>query len=364
MDRQYPKWIDEYTKAIHQAFSNMLPCGWGPINVIEVVSCLNGSLVAKVYEAIVKLKGKGVQAAEVAQTFSNPSTFRTAIWYLSQDYAGADPKPKQQAREVLDFLVEALQSWVKEDLFAMEKNVAHSQEEIDQILEETKWQGGNPKDARELGKLYNSVASLAFALYRDFFPQEAHEIYGPYDVSSMFGDNTILVMKHFPKIKPTELWPQVADFQYEDVKILQVFRNVKFQCEVIGMHSIYEGDLMNGLVKYAVVANGKPIAELEDIKELNHHFEQLATEQSQMYDDMSHDELVNKALEWLCYQFVNMFKLAKMDWRPTEQMQRAVKGKKISHRHEEEEFPSYDEFVSSKEFEVYWLRKLYGNKQR
>jgi len=139
-----------------------------------------------------------------------------------------------------------------------------------------------------------------------------------------------------------------------------VFRGVKFKCEIIGMHSIYEGDLINGLTKYATSANEQLISGSDGVQQLNSYFENLATGQSQIYDDMSHDDLVNKVLEWLCYQFVGLFKMASMDWRPTDEMRKAIAGKEIPNRFEADEFPSFEEFVASKDFEAYWLREIYA----
>ena len=359
MVNKYPGWIDEYAKSMHQAFSNMMPCSWGPVDVVQIMTYLNGNLVEKVYEVVQKLKGKGVSPERAVRTFSNLSTFRITVWYLLADYIDSDEKPSEQMKEILDYLMAGLKEWAKEDIFALNKNIGHSKQEIDEIIDNTSWQEGSPEMARELGKLYNSLAALVFGLYRDFFLQEAHEIYGPYGVADNFGEGAILLVKRFSKIKPVELWPQAKDFKYEDVKILQVFQGVKYRCEIIGMHSIYEGDLMKGLIKFAVIADGKAIEKKEDIKKLNEHFEQLATRQAQAYDNMTKDKLVYKALDWLCYQFVGMFELAGVDWRPTEEMKQVVVGKKISLRYEADKFPDYEEFIASPEFEVYWLKKLY-----
>jgi len=360
MGQEYPDWIDAYTKSMHQAFSNMLPCSWGPVDVMEIMEQLNGVYVSRLYEAVKEVKKKGVSLEQVARSFSTLSAFRISLWYVLGDYINAGVKDKEEMRVVLDTLVGALKTWAKEDLFALAKNIGHSSEEIEEITQGTRWQDGSPEVARELGKLYNSVASLAFGLYRDFFPQEAHEVYGPYDVSGQYGDGAILIIKHFPKIRPVELWPQAKDFKHREVKIYQVFRGVKFRCEAIGMHSIYEGDLMNGLGSYAVEVAGREVSGLAEIKELREYFEQLAIKQAVVYDDMTHEQLVGKSLEWLCYQYVGLFELAGMDWRPTEEMRRVVDPKKVSSRHEEDEFPSYNEFVKSKDYEVYWLKSLYA----
>ena len=56
-----------------------------------------------------------------------------------------------------------------EDIWAKEKNIAHSDKEVVKLLEATRWQDGSPEIARELGKLHNSLSAHAYALYRDFF---------------------------------------------------------------------------------------------------------------------------------------------------------------------------------------------------
>lgn len=356
---KYPKWIDEFAKALHIAFTNMMPCSWGPVNADEVISSLNGVFISRVHEAIIKIKKKGYKIEEVAKTFSCPSTPRIAFTFLIWEYKSSEPKNKAQFREVTEYLIEILSCLAKKDIFVYESNIAHSHEEIETILNKTDWQTGDREMARELGKLYNSVASLVFSLYGDFFPQDSHEVYGPYDASKKFGDNTILIIKHFPKIRPVEIWPEIKKLKYSDVKIFQVFKNVKFKCELIGMHSIYEGDIINNLVAYFVTIDGVPQNSIEKIKELSDYFAKMATEQSIVYDKLSKEERKIKILEWYSYQFVDFFKLAGMNWKPTKEMLGAVKDKEVGDRYECEEFPSFEEYIKSPEFEIYWLKDLY-----
>lgn len=356
---KYPKWIDEFAKAFHNAFAKMVPITWGPVNADTVVSSLNGAFISRVHEAIIKIKKKGYKIEEVAKTFSCPSTIRIAFPFLIWEYQSSEPKNKAQFREVAEYIIKILSCLAKKDIFAYESNIAHSDKEIKTILDKTDWQTGNSQIARELGKLYNSVASLVFSLYGDFFPQDSHEIYGPYNASKKPGENTILIIKHFPKIKPVEIWPEIKRLKYSDVKIFQVFKNVKFRCEMVGMHSIYQGDIINNLVAYFVVADDVPQNSIEKIKKLSDYFAEIATEQSIAYEDLSKEERKIKILEWQCYQFVDFFKLADMDWRPTKEMLEAIKDKKVADRYELEEFPSFEGYIKSPEFEIYWLKDLY-----
>jgi len=155
------------------------------------------------------------------------------------------------------------------------------------------------------------------------------------------------------------LQPEIKKVKYSDIKIFQVFKNVKFRCETVGMHSIYEGDVINNLLAFFVIVDNVPQNSIEKIKELSDYFAKIATEQSIVYENLSKEERKIKILEWYSYEFVDFFKLAGMNWRPTKEMSEAVKDKEVGDRYELEEFPSFEEYIKSPEFEVYWLKDLY-----
>lgn len=359
MSNKYPQWIDEYAKAFHNGFMNMVPTSWGPVDGLALTSYLNGTFLDKLHKAIEKIHSKKYPIAEVAKTFSCPSTLRVAFYLLIWEYQNSEPKDKIKFKEIAEFIVKVIETMTKKDTFAYDSNIIHSKDEINQIIKNTDWVEADAKRAREIGKLYNSLSALVFALYRDFFPQDSHEIYGPYSVADNFGDSAILLIKHFPKIRPVDLWSETKSFKYSDVKIYQIFKNVKFKCDIIGMHSIYEGDLINNLIKYAVIVDGKVKNDIEDIKSLSDYFAEIATEKSTIYDNLTKEELAKKFLEWECYQFFNFFRLAEMDWRPTEQMLESVRSKDIPDRLEIKEFPAFKDYVASPEFEIFWLKDLY-----
>lgn len=356
---KYPKWIDEFTHAFHNGIAHMTPCSWGPVDGYAVFGFLNGTFLSKLHKAIIVIKQQNIRISEVAKCFPSPSGLRIGIYWLMVEYEFSNPKDKGQFREVLEVLLEVLRFLVKRDIFAYESNIVHEPNEIDGVLRHTPWSKGDAITARELGKLYNSLAALVFALYRDFFPQDSHEIYGPYDASATFGEDAMLLVKHFPKIRPVELWPEISAFNCSDVKIFQVYKHVSFRCELVGMHSMYEGDLMNGLVAYAVSIDGAFVNDPQEIKKRGEYIAEIATKQSLVYEMLSKEELKKKMLEWYCYQFVYFFQLANLDWRPTKSMLEAVKGKAVADRFESTESPTYEEFANSPDFEPYWLKDLY-----
>ena len=354
----YPNWIDEHARSVYQAWIGMVPSQWGALNFLELLTHLDGTFIKKMHQAVRTLK-KERSVEEVAKSISSPSVLRCAFWYLTQEYATAEHKDKATFREVAEYLVEILRFRVPVDTFALTQNLGIRQEEIERMLKETPWQEGNPASARELGKLYNSAAAVAFALYRDFFPQVSHEVYGPYDANSRFGEGCILLVKDFPDLKHTELWPQTHSFSIGTLKIFQILQGVSFSCDWIGMHSRYEGDLINGLRASAVMANGQFVSSPEEIKKVRGALEHAAVEHSSVYEKMSIDEWIIKTLEWECFQFINFFKLAGMDWKPTKEMLENTKGKPVPLGVSVDSFPPFEEYGTNPEYEIYWLKDLY-----
>ena len=354
---KYPKWIDDFAKSIHNSVTNAIPASWSTPDCFKLVSYLNGSFLEKIYQAITIIKEKNYSKRKIAKSFSCPSILRWTLWLFALEYQHTQSKNKVQFKEITEFFVDILNYIMQKDIFSRRSNIAHNSEEIEEILKTTPWIIANPQITREAGKLYTSSAALVFALYRDFFPQDSHEVYGPYNAENKFGENAILIIKHFPKIHPSELWPEL-NHKYKDVKIFHIMKDVKFKCDIIGMHTIYKGDIINNTLAFAVMINGKFIT-IDEIKLASQEIAQIATDQFQVYDFMSSGQIKEKLLEWECYQFVDFFKLANMDWRPTKEMLEAIKNKEIPNKCKLEEFPDLEEYLKSPKYEIYWLKDLY-----
>lgn len=359
-NENYPKWIDDYAKAFHQAFLNMVPLYVGSIDVFYIARLLEGAFLAKVYQAIKIIKNKNYSLAEIAKSFATLATLRTQIYWLMLEFLGAKNTADRKAlRESVDFFAEILYFAAKKDAFGYDSSIRHSQAEIDSLLGNLNFEDGNPEVARELGKLYNSLVSLIFALYDDFLPQDSHEIYGPYDVSKIYGKGHFLLIKDFPKIKPVELWPEASELKHQKATIYQIYSGIKFRCELIGMHSVYEGDPVSNLKFYYAAVDGKAVNEKEKIKELTNYFSDESIKQAQVLAGLSQEQLKLKGLEWLMYQLKDFFKLADMDWRPTKEMFDKIKDKDIPAKFRLDKFPPYNEYINSPDYEVYWLKDLY-----
>ena len=157
-----------------------------------------------------------------------------------------------------------------------------------------------------------------------------------------------------------ELWPELPSVHYNELLLHQVYKNVSYRCAFVGTHSVYEGDVINNLVAYTVSVDGKFVDSLDEIKEIRDHLAYAATSTWAAYEPMSKEDLIQKNLEWYGFLFKGFFELAGMDWRPTSEMFRALKGKAIPDRLIMDSFPSYEELVTSPDYEVYWLKELYS----
>ena len=71
-NKKYPAWIDEFGESIHQAFSNMIPSNWGPVNPFEFFTIQNGTFFNKLHIAIKIIKEKKVRINIIAESFSSP----------------------------------------------------------------------------------------------------------------------------------------------------------------------------------------------------------------------------------------------------------------------------------------------------
>lgn len=361
MNEKYPAWIDEYACSIHQAFSGMVPAKWSSLDGYKVFAAFQGASIFRLRDLALALSAHGKTPAEQFKLFSTPSTIRNATLFLAWEYKDVrdkTPEMRAAARTVFDWLDSILSAGMREDKWVMDKNIVHTPEEIAALLRDTPWITNNTQAVRDAGKLYVSTAAMSFALYRDFFPQVAHEVFGPYDASSSYGEGAELLIKYFPKIRPVELWPEVADFPHESVTVYQIIRGVKFRCEFIGMHSLYDGPIVPNTLASAVKADDR-FVRAEEIKPLASLIAERATAYSSLYEKLDVLETKRKFVEWEMYQFIKLFDAAGMDWRPTDAMLAPILAADIPMGIQLDSFPSLEDFKTSNDHEVYWLKDLY-----
>ncbi|MDB5238391.1 MAG: hypothetical protein JWM46_661 [Candidatus Kaiserbacteria bacterium] len=355
--KTYPEWIDEYARMIHMSFSHMVPSSWHP-DGFAVLRFLNGSFLKKLHAGVRELRARQIPLETVGAGFQ-PSSLRAAIYFSMLEYQHSLPKDKAAYKEIIEYLVSVLNTVMKEDVWAYSRNIAHSAHEISEMVTETPWKKGDPQSARELGLLYNSTSSLVYSLYHDFFPQDACDVFGPYDVSATHGEGAILLVKKFVKLRPVGVWSDLKNQKYSTIEIRQIYQNVSFKCEFVAMHTMYEGDLRQGLRAYAVKVDDTWLEDIEDVRNVRDEVTVFAQEQAKVRAQLTIQEIGYKFLDLLCYQYANLFELAGMDWRPTAEMKDSLAGKELPEKVVIESLPPYEEYVASADNEVYWLKDLY-----
>ena len=341
-----PSWIEEYTFAFHRGFANMMPCSWGPIDGMAMLASLDGTFLDKLHQAITRVSAHPLSREELRALFPSPSGLRIAISFTITEYAHSHTKNVQAYRETLTWLVQALQTLIPEDTFAAESNRLHTPEEISSMLKSTAWQTADPTRARNLGRLYNSLSASVLALSTDFFPQNIHDVFGPYAASERFGANTILTIKYFPAF---------------GVELQQIYRDVRFRCELIGAHALYEGNVIQNMVAYALLVDGKEENDPTKIATLTAAFAEQAMQDAERLSQMSMDDKKELFLTKLCEPFAGLFPLTKMDANPTPKMREAVREKEINTRYELAAMPDYETYLSDPAFEGYWLREVFAS---
>ncbi|MEK7463636.1 MAG: hypothetical protein AAB610_00745 [Patescibacteria group bacterium] len=359
MKKNYPEWINQYARSAHQAFSHMVPSRWSSLDGFSVFRSLNGTFIDHIYNLLSALKKSGVSDRQMWNMFSNPSSLRCAITFLIVEYQFITDK--RRFRDKTQFVFSALNSILAagmlEDAWVENKNCVHTQAEINIIIKNSLWHGS--KMAKDAARLYMSLASMGFSLYRDFFPQESHEIFGVYDASS-FQKDSKMIIKYFPRLRPLEIWSETDSFPWSEFKIYHITNDIGFRCELIGMHSIYGKAVLPNTLAIAVEADGK-FLNSEEIKEASERIARFATDYSSLSERLSIDEFKLKFLDWECHQFIELFRAAKMDWRPSKEMKRAVLDANIPMGLAIDSFPEFAEYEKSQEYEVYWLKELYSN---
>lgn len=333
MGKTYPKWIDEYTRSVHRLFRGM------DLRTIEPLDCfhfhpLHSDLWQEhIYRAIDRFKRKKLPFNEAILAFPNPSSVRAILEFMVCHYNNIvkDRKDidKKEMREIFDFFVRILKEKNRRDIFCYKENIGHSDKEIDRLIKGIKWKKGSPLVSRSLGKLYLGASSLVNGLMNDWCTDNGIEVWGPYKVAKYFGPVTILVIREFPRLKPVALWPHVSKYKYNEVNIYTIYRNIEMKSEYVGCHTVFKGDLAGGLLRYAVVVDGKYVNSEKLINSISDHFIRLARSQYHRVKKFDFESLKKKVIAQEFYQLKDFFQLVDMDYKPHTLFQERLKGKKL-----------------------------------
>lgn len=283
--------------------------------------------IKKMLKAIEKTKEMKLDAGELKQLFAGASVPRKELIYSMIDLK-VGQVPKEKRMEFVNFYWDIVKAFAKSDPMASKSNKIHSDEEIERIIKDTKWEKGTPETGRACGQIITCLESMAYGLYSDIFPHNAAENYGPYDVSKHFGENTILVIKRFSNLKPVELWPHSNEYNYESIYLFSVYRNMECTIDIYN-HQIYSANTAERLVAYAVLTNESEFKNsLEEMKEITSYLEPVSVEQYKRYHNLGFEETKRMWVLQRNYLFKKFFEKVGMEWYDEGMLER-VKGKEL-----------------------------------
>jgi len=339
-----------------------------PLNTFYYMPLYSDLWIQRLIELMRKINSRGISVEGDINNFPNPSSIRAIIEFLVIHQNNCQRSKKEFDIPgyigLMETLVKALTAQMIKDRFSLRSNIGHTVKEINDIFQKIDWQKGTPEISNMIGKLYLAGSSLVNGLMSDWCTDNGVEAWGPYDASKYFGENSILAIREFPRLKPIELWPETQALPYDHIIIYTVYRAVELEIQFVGCHTIFKGDLRNNLINYAVLANGDLIEDVEKIRKIIGIYLRAAEEQYHRIRRLNFEDLKQKVLEQEHYQFNDLFKFIEEDWHPSREMKDRVHGKKLL----KDFYPlSYPNDISLKQiseiFGINSLKKLYLSKR-
>lgn len=326
------KWLDLWMESIAVSLGNMDLGTLEPFNFDNFHPLYSKHWIERFRLAIKKRRQMDVSFARLANRITGPSHLRAQYYFLLADLKFAKT-PKKERIEIARFIDKILEHKSKKDRYGFNSNIVHTKEEINSLCKKIKFSKATPEIARFLGKLFTAAYHLVNGLYTDIYTdygiENKGQYNGDYNVSKIFGPGHILVIKSFHDLKPMDIWPEIRNSPCKTLNIYTIYKDVKFKCDSISCHSVYEGDPINGLVYYAVGVDGVLINSTEKLDKIRKVLELCATEQWQRLVNQDKEEFKIKGLLQRGYIFKDMFELLGIDWKPSKEMIEAVKGKPI-----------------------------------
>lgn len=322
------KWLDLWMESITAALGNMDLGTLEPFSFDNMHPLYSEHWIERFIFALKKKRQMNVSYSRLANKITGPSHLRSQYLFMLADlkFAGID---KKERIELAEFFDKILNHKSKKDHYGFSSNIVHSKEEIAELCRKIKFRKANPEIAKFLGQLYTAAFHLVNGLYTDIYTDYGIENKGEYDVSKFFGPGHTMVIKSFHDLKPMDLWPEIKNSPCKTLNIYTVYKNVRFKCDSISVHSVYEGDPIRGLVYYAVGVDGVIINSIEKLNKIRKVIEACSIEQWQRLISQEKEQIKIKGLLQRCYIFKDMFELLGIEWKPSKEMIKAVKDRPI-----------------------------------
>lgn len=327
-----PYWIQPFLESSYQLFANHDPASHLPFDAWGLHPIYGSLWLEKIYDMVIAFNEKGYRIEDHLDKFPNLSSTRFLVLMNTIHYQTSKMDDPKIITTIQDFLVKSIELRSKEDLFAHDKNIEHSNNQVKEIIKNNPLKSSTPEESREIGKILVALASLTHGLYNDWCTDYDYEITGPYHLNDQ-----MILFRSFPDLNPKDVWPEIT-WDFKNASIITAYKNLDAKIAFVGCHITYTDNTINNLSGYNMQVDGKSLNNLELLKAFREQIMPIAAEQFERYLNMNFEGQKTKFVLQEHYQFKKLFDLVGMDWRPSQKIIEKIKDKELI----KDVFPSYE----------------------
>lgn len=317
-----PQFLSNALKTVgFMEFGTLQPWGW-----LEFEPLFAEQYVEKVELLMHKAEEQHVSIKELATLWPTTGGLRCQLFFLFGILKAARIE-KERRMKICNFFFAMMKERAVADVHGTVSNVTKTKEEVKAVVDQIQPKRGTPEIAKLLGKISNAAYNLVAGLYLDIYLDYGMENEGPYDVSYIYGPGHILVIRKYVGLQ-SAVWPK-AQVPVNDLLIYCIYKDVKFSCDMASCHSVYEGDVINNLVAFAVVADDRVLTEIKKIQAALKSLTTVCVEQWNRLKSLPEEEQKKKGLFIKTYGMRKLFERVGMNWKPTNEMIAAVKNQPL-----------------------------------
>ncbi|GEM_PF-2048740 len=325
---QEASWIQDFAKGSFLLTQGQSIDGYQPLDFFHFFPMWYDLWVERIASVIDELHLEEKSFSELKHLLPSPSNIRSILIKMFPSILGKTFFPREEYKKVAQFFARMLKEGSLEDPFACKKNIIHSEEELKEFLQKISFENGNPENAKIFGQLITALGSHVHGLYNDVVTDFGWDAYGPYEIH-FENEPYAFLIRHFSHMMPEELWPQEFLLSQKEIFMFGLYQGVKWEIGYVGCHTIPTiGSPIQGLKKFAIIADGKALNEKE-IFELKEEAAWKATSLYQEIHKFDFESLKEKTMLQECYQLKKLFDASKYDWKPTQEMLVRIEGKPL-----------------------------------
>lgn len=339
--------IDKFIQAMGQVFSTMDTSVLWPLNGGQIDAYFDVEESLDMYSLLNNLRKKH-SYKEIAEILPPADVIR--LFLENNAIIGLKVAKKLKIKNIsvqnrVDYcllLFNILKEKVQNDIFCLDgKNLLLENKEIKKLLQ-LKWNMvETDEEKRQISFLAITASNLCYTLYYDLFMAGGFFIHGPYDVTEKFGPKTILVIRDYHDISPTELWPDLK-VPCKTIKIFGIYRDLDLKINFMN-HPFSFSPVGPKLIAYKIYVDNKEIG-LKEVVKLEETLEKIAITQTAKVNSLSNLDKVRKGSEIAYYLFKDFRKALDIDWRPPKEVENIINkfGETFIEKFKQNEKPSIE----------------------